>query len=240
MSVIPRRETNAGNTTQQTEISLVFGKDSVKVGNCTTRNITQKIIENQFINPRSEIYFIHIFNINIDCWESIYQIPLRATIDTKLREFQFKILHNIVITNSKLFKMTPPKVGSAKCTFCESEEETMLHLFCRCHYVDLFWEGLFMLWGGKVGLLNRLQTWQIILGDESLSCLVNFLILLAKRYIYISRCKKVKPDFLAFKRYVKTFEKTEFLIAERKNKLKSYCKKWRKYKENIQDTSELT
>ncbi|XP_077866403.1 uncharacterized protein LOC144354150, partial [Saccoglossus kowalevskii] len=152
MSAIPKNEMGLEGDAQQTDTLLTFGKEAVRLEECTTRNLTQKIIENQFINPRSEIYHIHQFNIYIDCWEPFYRIPLIATIDTKLREFQYKILHNIITTNVNLFKMKPPRVESAQCTFCESEEETMLHLFYKCQHVEMFWENLFMLWGRKMNL----------------------------------------------------------------------------------------
>ena len=37
-------------------------------------------------------------------WEKIYLLPLRATLSTKLREFQYKILNRILYTNDMLFK----------------------------------------------------------------------------------------------------------------------------------------
>jgi len=36
-------------------------------------------------------------------WEKVYSLPFRTTLDSKLREFQFKILNNIVFTNDKSF-----------------------------------------------------------------------------------------------------------------------------------------
>ena len=36
-------------------------------------------------------------------WEKVYSVPFRTTLDSKVREFQYKILNNIVFTNDKLF-----------------------------------------------------------------------------------------------------------------------------------------
>ena len=38
-------------------------------------------------------------------WKEIYSLPFTVTIETKIREFQYKILNNIISTNQKLFKL---------------------------------------------------------------------------------------------------------------------------------------
>ncbi|XP_077863933.1 uncharacterized protein LOC144348547 [Saccoglossus kowalevskii] len=208
------------------DINLIFGDESLKLRDCTTRNVYHKMINSIFIRPRTEIYFIHLFEINIDCWEEFYQLPVKCTIDSKLRDFQFKILHKILVTNINLVKMKPPRVENALCTFCQKEDETLVHLFCECSYVKFFWENFFMLWGNKLKMQHRPKQWQIILGDPEVSCLVNFLILLGKRFVYISKCKQNKPDFIDFKRYVQSIQNIELAIADRKNKLAAHNKKW--------------
>ena len=42
-------------------------------------------------------------NIDID-WKSVYSLYFRTTLESKLREFQFKILNRIVFTNEKMFR----------------------------------------------------------------------------------------------------------------------------------------
>ena len=37
-------------------------------------------------------------------WEKIYSLAFSITLETKLREFQYKILNCIVYTNEKLFR----------------------------------------------------------------------------------------------------------------------------------------
>ena len=36
-------------------------------------------------------------------WKKIYSSPFTVTIETKIREFQYKVLNNIVFTNERLF-----------------------------------------------------------------------------------------------------------------------------------------
>ena len=54
-------------------------------------------------------------------------VPFKTTLDTKLREFQYKILIRILYTNNMLFKLK--KVNYPLCDFCEKELETIEHLF---------------------------------------------------------------------------------------------------------------
>ena len=55
-------------------------------------------------------------------------------------DIDFKILHNILFTNNKLFifKM----IDSPLCTLCNNEEETVFHLFIDCPEINSFWKRL--------------------------------------------------------------------------------------------------
>ena len=63
-----------------------------------------------------------------------------TTIDVRYREFQFKVLNNILILNYKLYKMK--LINSPLCTFCKSENETTEHLFWNCTLTKVFWNEL--------------------------------------------------------------------------------------------------
>jgi tRNA(Ile2) C34 agmatinyltransferase TiaS len=67
-------------------------------------------------------------------------MPFKCVLDTKIREFQYKILNRIVFTNSLLHKIG--KKESPLCPFCSSEEETLGQLFFRCMVVESFWTSL--------------------------------------------------------------------------------------------------
>ena len=50
-------------------------------------------------------------------WKSIYNNAFRCAIDTKTREFQYKILNRILPLNDFLFKIG--KTYSPLCSFCQ-------------------------------------------------------------------------------------------------------------------------
>ena len=56
-------------------------------------------------------------------WKNIYMMPFKSTIDTKLREFQYKYIMRIIPTNKFLFKCN--LVQSNLCDFCNSYIETL-------------------------------------------------------------------------------------------------------------------
>ena len=51
---------------------------------------------------------------------------------------KYKILNSILYTNSKLYKIG--YTADDKCSFCESEPETLPHFFFHCVYSQLFWK----------------------------------------------------------------------------------------------------
>ena len=68
----------------------------------------------------------YILDEEID-WEKVFLLPWKVTIESNLRLFQYKILNNILFLNDKLHKMN--MVNNPRCTFCISENETIVHLF---------------------------------------------------------------------------------------------------------------
>ena len=76
-------------------------------------------------------------HLTID-WKRGYLLSFRTTLETKLREFQFKILNRIVFTNEKLFRFGMAE--SDKCVFCQTEVESIEHLLFSCKISFVFWK----------------------------------------------------------------------------------------------------
>ena len=69
-------------------------------------------------------------------WESTYSLSFWCSKETKLREFQFKILHRRIATNDFLYKMGIKQSDS--CMFCGEATENLGHLFWSCKYSNAF------------------------------------------------------------------------------------------------------
>ena len=77
-------------------------------------------------------------------WEKkTYLLASKCTKETKLREFQFKLLHRRIATNDHLYKIGLKQ--SDPCSFCGGETENLTHLFLRCKNSKSFW-GEFSQW----------------------------------------------------------------------------------------------
>jgi hypothetical protein len=60
-------------------------------------------------------------------WGYIYSSPFRATRNSKLQNFQFKLSHIITVTNYFPFKCGLKE--TELCIFCTETKESLLHLF---------------------------------------------------------------------------------------------------------------
>ena len=70
-------------------------------------------------------------------WNEIYSLSLKVSLETKIREFQYTVLNNLVFTNEKLFKIK--MIDSPQCTFCKNEIESLEHLLYSCEITRSFW-----------------------------------------------------------------------------------------------------
>jgi len=121
-------------------------------------------------------------NIN---WKEIYLLPIKLTIDTKLREFQFKLFHQIIPTNTFLFKCNI--VSSSLCEFCNSNPDSIAHIFWECQHIQIFWTSftdtfLKILNVEKNINFNCIAFCNLLEQNQDNYLLVNYLILLAKYF----------------------------------------------------------
>ena len=111
------------------------------------RSLQSKLLHESFVSKISSTpiaqrkynAFFSTHSSQLD-WEKIYLLPFKTTLDTKLREFQYKLLNRILYTNKMLFMFK--KVDSPLCDFCEKELETIAHVFFYCTKVLIFWDDL--------------------------------------------------------------------------------------------------
>ena len=86
--------------------------------------------------PTSEKYFDNLFpNIELH-WKEIYLTARKATANSYLRCFDFKIINNVLYLNKKLFQFG--KTQSPLCSFCHTEAETTLIFFINVQLLKFF------------------------------------------------------------------------------------------------------
>ena len=172
-----------------------------------------------------------IFDIKEVDWEKTYTLPFLCTKETKLRIFQFKLLHRRIATNSFLCKIGVKDTD--KCSFCKSETESLIHLFWDCTIVKEFW--------------NKVRNWikehitsKTIINLTQLTCLgfvqntsnilLHHVLLIARHYIYCCRLKTTLPTCKIFENIVQMTNGIEKANASKTKTQEMYNKKWADYR----------
>ena len=131
-------------------------------------------------------------------WKKVYSLPFRCTLDSKLREFQYKILNNIVFTNDKLFRfgLSP----SPNCTFCKEEPESLEHLLSRCKVSSSWKQVLSWLKENNIVIesFNEIGLFSGIFEEMEDFYIINHVMLLGKYYIYVRKCLGGLPSLRGF------------------------------------------
>ena len=106
----------------------------------TAREICSVLVLSSGNTPTSQKYFGKVFsNENFD-WKKIYILPRVVIINSFQRNFQYKILHNILYLIKMLFNFG--KIKAPLSSFCHSYDETIKHIFLECICVKQLWNHL--------------------------------------------------------------------------------------------------
>ena len=146
--------------------------------------------------------------------------------ETYVQCFQFKILNDILFTNSRLAKIG--LIQSDLCTFCNTSAETIDHLFFYCVYSHAFWEEFESYWIAIAKEQRKLELKTILIGVTDTNCsLFNYLIVLGKLHLWNCRRNNSLPFFPSYKELVKRKYETECHIAAKFNDRKMLEAKWK-------------
>ena len=150
--------------------------------------------------PTAQRSIERILQMNDIDWATVYLLPQKTTTESRMRIFQYKILNNILYLNNRLYKFG--YVESPMCSLCNSETETMTHLFCHCSKTDQMWNSLTSWCKGcltlpvpepSTAILGIFDIW-----DEK-SKLINHILILFKFFLHANRNIKPPVHFHALK-----------------------------------------
>ena len=195
------------------------------------KHLLQKIATIPIKSNNKWVLDLANFDIKEVDWEKTYILSFLCTKETKLRIFQFKLLHRRIATNSFLYKIEVKDTD--KCSFCKSENECLKHLFWDYTIVNEFW--------------NELRTWiqehiksKTVINLTQLTCrglvkntsniLLHHVLLIARHYIYSCRLNGTLPTCKIFSNIVQTVNGIEKAHASKMNTQEMYDKKWADYR----------
>ena len=135
---------------------------------------------------------------------------IKCSKSTKLIEFQYRFLHQILATNVSLVKMGYK--DDIRCTFCHEEAENFMHLFWSCSKIEHFWKHLIASLKDCNCLsddyvLNNLVVLGLKPDISKNKAIINFVLLLARFYISLCRSKGNIPTIENFKPFLKQYKK---------------------------------
>ena len=118
--------------------AILISNNLVPILDVSSKQIYRLFLEKKQTTPTAKVKLAAKYsNIDID-WKSVYSLSFRTTLESKLREFQFKILNRIVFTNEKLFRFG--MADSPSCFFCQTEVESVGHLLFSCKLSSSSWK----------------------------------------------------------------------------------------------------
>lgn len=185
--------------------------------------------------PTGQNTWNKLYNIPDKEWKNIHMFPFKVTKYPALQWFQISINHNILVTNKLLFQMKIKK--DALCTFCQSSNESIVHLFWKCDKTQQFIRNV-KGWLNTYNIHYDMNEKHFLLGlqeEHILSKILNFIILYAKYYIYLARCKHQALYISVFQKKLKFMYKVHKQIAFSNQEEETFQKDWSAFQSLIDD-----
>ena len=167
-------------------------------------------------------------------FENIFSNISKITYDNKLQNFQYKLLHIILPTNTFLVKIGIK--DSDLCSFCKIVTDSIMHYIWQCPKVQEFWQqvGRWLEEIFEIPIqLNIENTVFNTNTDEFPYEIINFVLLFAKHFIHCCKWSNDLPTTELLKAKLKSREKVEKYTAIITEDLIKHEEKWSKLLNNI-------
>ena len=156
-------------------------------------------------------------------WKKIFSLPHSITQNTKLREFQFKIIRRAYASDSLVsnFDTSVSKI----CSKCKVKNSIM-HLFAECQEVKEIWQKLCTWYNSSHEGMIALSTKDIIFGviENRIPRALNFSILHLKWFIHVKKLKAEVATLKEFLFYFNSVLVVEKCLAVQKHDLVNFEK----------------
>ena len=196
--------------------------------NLTSVNVTAKIARKTLVlemhKPSNVEMKLDEQNLPL---KAICELPFKVTMENKLRCFQYKVIHNILPTNNKFYKMKLKT--SPSCDLCGHPNENLLHLLTECPGTQTFWQMVIAWWNKKRSETVVLNATDILYGyklESNLFQALNHFVIIAKYHIFLSWLNKASPSFEIFSLLLNEKIRCERTIAFENNTLTNFRAKW--------------
>ena len=206
-------------------IEFVFHEKKIQFDSVSSKNLYRSCIKKLADQPISFQNLALSYSLSDKEAGKTFYRPRFSTLDNKLREFQFKMLYNIIFVNHHLYRFH--FIANDKCSFCNKYEETYRHIFFECGKVRDLWEHSSKFF--SLPILKELSWKEIHIGIEETAVniqLLNHIILLIKYLIHQGRGKGKPPTPEEIGERLLLSKEEERKIAIERKTLTQHYKKW--------------
>ena len=161
---------------------------SLPISDVTSKQIHDSVLCKTPIPPTAQQKITDKYSDTVINWKKVYSLLFRSTLDSKRREFQYKIFNNNVFTNDKLFRFG--FLHAPNCTFCNEESESLEHLLLCCKVSSEFWkEVLSWLKDNDIVIesFTEISFFLRFFEETEDFFIINHILLLGKYYIYVRK-----------------------------------------------------
>lgn len=170
---------------------------------------------------------------DIDDWGNVCKIPYLSVRSTEIQSFQYKIINRILACNHWLHIVKIK--DNNECTYCK-KDDTIIHFLYECTKCNSFWHRFLNWWNKTADVqLDNLTCKDIIFGiyiEKNVLKILNFCILIAKKYIYDQKINSEDISLWQFLAILKTKIETELLILKKQEKFQELIV-WTIFSENL-------
>ena len=181
---------------------------------------------------RSHAKLTKFFQLTYEEFTNAFVAIKKLTHITKYRDFQFRLLHSCIYTNSILYYWG--KAPTKNCQICnETTKQTIVHLLVECSVTQEIWRKL------KNLIETRLQ---ISSNDVNFSAkniflnmvhaeiihVINLMTLVTKQYIFYCKCSGKKPSYEGAIAKIRNVKQMEKYNAKIEYKYQKHAKRWSK------------
>ena len=209
--------------------AILISNNLVPILVASSKQIYRLFLEKKQTTPTAKVKLAAKYsNIDIN-WKSVYSLSFRTTLESKLREFQFKILNRIVFTNEKLFRFG--MADSPSCAFCQTEVESVEHLLSSCRVSSSFWKHVLSSLRDYNFSVDNLKEEDVIFSKFDIAedfLLFKHILLPGKFYIYSRKYQNSIPSLQGFIARTRRIYNIELHIARKRDKLNNHFRKWEK------------
>lgn len=172
--------------------------------------LSDKKCNNKLISVALKSIIFHDYNrgitaqvsdkVTVSMMEKAHSKYIKWPISPKIKETHFKIFHKVYPVAE--FLKNRFKFEVDLCTFCNSADETLEHMFFSCPVSRSFWLEIKNWLSLKISYVPVFEFSHILLYADNLksniSDMINIIILMGKYHIHCTKWRNSKPSFLWF------------------------------------------